>query len=140
MNGENKVARWLVGLGCLILLASVILHCIAYLKVSSPAVAASNLPAPFKSVFGVAFLSMAWIWVVVLIVACLAVFQETRSSRPILLICGFAVLLQAIFTVPFVGLFIGNEMLGAASILIIAGGFTFAPARSRVEELSNKMA
>lgn len=133
MNDRNKITRWLVGLGCFVLLASVILHCVAYLKVSSPALDASNLPGPFKSAFGVAFLSMAWTWAVVLIIASLAAFQETKSSRPILLICGFAVLLEAIFTVPFVGLFIGNEMIGAGSLLIIAGGFTFEPSGSRVE-------
>ncbi|MGH9734685.1 MAG: hypothetical protein ACRD8A_08865 [Candidatus Acidiferrales bacterium] len=133
MNGRNKVARWFVGLGCFVLMASVILHCLAYLKVSSPAVAASNLPAPLQSVFSVAFLSMAWTWLVLAIIAWLAVFQETKSSKPILLICGFAVLLQAIFTLPFVGLFIGNELIGAASLLIIAGGFTFVPAGSPVE-------
>jgi hypothetical protein len=40
-------------------------------------------------------------------------------------ICGFAVLIQAVFTVPMVGFFIGNEMIGAASLLIIIGGFSF---------------
>ncbi|HEX5422620.1 MAG TPA: hypothetical protein VFW94_03665 [Candidatus Acidoferrales bacterium] len=133
MNSRDKVARWLVGLGCFVLLASAVLHCLAYVKISSPAVAASNLPAAMQSVFTVAFLSMAWTWIVMAIIAWLAAFQETRLRKAVVLICGFAVLLQAIFTLPFVGLFIGNEMIGAASILMIAGGFTFASARSRVE-------
>lgn len=126
MDGRNKVARWLAGLGCVVLLASAGLHCVAYVKFSSPAVAASNLPAALKSVFTVAFLSMAWAWLVVAIIVWMAAFWETASRKPLILVCGFAVLLQAIFTLPFVGLFIGNEMIGAASILIIAAGFTFA--------------
>ncbi|HTU35603.1 MAG TPA: hypothetical protein VMF66_17495 [Candidatus Acidoferrum sp.] len=133
MNGKNKVARWLVGLGCLVLLASSILHCLAYVKFSRPAVAASNLPATLQSVFSVAFLSMAWSWLVLAIIVWLAAFHETQLRRPFVLICGFAVLLQAIFTLPFVGLFIGNELIGAASLLIIAGGFAFEPVRPRVE-------
>jgi hypothetical protein len=56
-------------------------------------------------------------------------FGQTRLGKPITLICGFAVLLQAVFTVPIVGFFIGNEMIGAASLLIIIGGFLFQGSR-----------
>jgi len=50
-------------------------------------------------------------------------------GKPIALICGFAVLIQAVFTVAMVGFFIGNEMIGAASLLIIIGGFSFQGSR-----------
>lgn len=136
---RNKVAIWLVRIGCLVLLISGIMHCLAYVK-TAPAVTASNLPATLQSVYTIAFLSMAWSWFVLAIVASLAASGETRLRKPLTLICGFAILLQAIFTLPFVGLFIGNEMIGAGSLLIIGGGFAFAPARSRVEELSSKTA
>ena len=129
---RNKVALWLVRIGCLVLVVSGIMHCIAYVK-TAPAVTASNLPATLQSVYTIAFLSMAWSWFVLAVIASLAGVQETKLRKPILLICGIAVLIQAIFTLPFVGFFIGNEMIGAASILIIAGGFAFAPVRSRVE-------
>lgn len=132
MGDRNKAARFLTGLGCVVLVASAILHCLAYVK-TSPQISASNLPPVLQSVFTVAFLSMAWNWLVLAIIACLAAFRETRLRKPLILICGFAVLIQAIFTLPFVGLFIGNEMIGAASILILCGGFAFAPARTMVE-------
>lgn len=132
MADRNKAARFLTGLGCVVLVASAILHCLAYVK-TSPQISASNLPPVLQSVFTVAFLSMAWSWLVLAIIACLAAFRETKLRRPLILICGFAVLIQAIFTLPFVGLFIGNEMIGAASILILCGGFAFAPARTMVE-------
>lgn len=137
MNGRTKTARWLTGLGCLVLLASAVLHCVAYVKTASPAVAASNLSVPFQSVFTIAFLSMAWSWLVLAIIACLAGFWKTKLRKPIVLVCGFAVLLQAVFTVPFAGLFIGNEMIGAASLLLIAGGLAFAQTRSRVEAVAD---
>jgi hypothetical protein len=133
MNSRTNAARWLTGLGCLVLLASAILHCLAYVKIASPGVAASNLPAPLKSVFTVAFLSMAWSWLVLAIIAWLAAFRESTLRKPVVLLCGFAVLLQTIYTLLLVGFFIGNEMIGAASLLLIAGGFAFAPAPSRVE-------
>ena len=73
---------------------------------------------------------MAWSWIVLAVVLLVVAFGEARLGRPIALVCGFAVLIQAVFTVPMVGLFIGNEMIGAASLLIIIGGFLFQ--RSRV--------
>jgi hypothetical protein len=135
MSDRSKVARFLTGLGCLLLVASAIIHSLVYMK-TSRAVGASNLPAVLQSVFGVAFLSMAWNWVVLAIIAWLAVLRETALRRPLVLICGLAVLIQAIFTVPFVGFFIGNEMIGAASVLILCGGFASEPARRTVEAIA----
>jgi hypothetical protein len=52
-----------------------------------------------------------------------------RSTWPVALICGFTALIQTVFTVPMVGFFIGNEMIGAASLLIIIGCFLFRGSR-----------
>jgi hypothetical protein len=125
VGARLKVARIFTVSGSVVLLASVVLHCLAYLKVSSPAVAASNLAPVLKAVFTVAFLSMAWNWLVLAAFVLVVTFGDTRFRRTVVLICGFAVLLQAAFTVPLVGFFIGNEMIGAASTLIIVGGFLF---------------
>ena len=115
----------LVTLGCVLLFVSAAMHCLAYLTFSGPAVHASNLPIALKSVFEIAFLSMAWSWIVLALIVLVVTFKEARLGKPVALICGFAVLIQAVFTVPMVGLFIGNEMIGAASLLIIIGGFLF---------------
>lgn len=122
---RRTVSRTLSALGGIVLFASAALHCVAYTKIAAPAVHASNLPAAMQSVFEVAFLSMAWSWLVLGIIVLVVTFGETRLRKAIALICGFAVLIQAIFTLPFLGFFIGNEMIGAASILIIIGGFLF---------------
>jgi len=119
------MSRALVTLGCIVLFVAAAIHCVAYLKFSAPAVHASNLPIAMQSVFEIAFLSMAWSWIVLALIVLVVTFKETRSGKPIALICGFAVLIQAAFTVPMVGLFIGNEMIGAASLLILIGGFLF---------------
>jgi hypothetical protein len=84
---------------------------------------ASNLPITLQSVFEVAFLSMAWSWIVLAVIVLVVTFGDARLGKPIALICGFAVLTQAVFTVPMLGLFIGNEMIGAASLLVIVGAF-----------------
>lgn len=111
------------------LFASAVMHCLAYQKFSAPAVHASNLPVELQSVFELAFLSMAWSWIVLALIVLVVTFREARLGKDIVLICGFAVLIQAAVTVPMVGLFIGNEMIGVASLLIIVGGFLFQSSR-----------
>ena len=123
MITRRTLSRTLVTLGCIVLFAAAALHCVAYVKFSAPAVHASNLQVPMQSVFEIAFLSMAWSWFVLALIALVVTFWEARLSKPVVLICGFAVLIQAIFTVPMVGFFIGNEMIGAASLLMIIGAF-----------------
>jgi hypothetical protein len=125
MITRRSASRALVTLGCIVLLVSAAIHCVAYLKFSGPAVHASNLPIGLQSVFEIAFLSMAWSWIVLAVIVLVVTFKEARLGKPIALICGFAVLIQAVFTVPMVGLFLGNELLGAASLLILIGGFLF---------------
>jgi len=119
------MSRTLVTVGCIVLLVSAAMHCLAYLTFSGPAVHASNLPIELQSIFEIAFLSMAWSWIVLALIVLVVTFKEARMGKPIALICGFAVLIQTVFTVPMVGFFIGNEMIGAASLLIIIGGFLF---------------
>ncbi len=125
MITRPALSRTLLTLGCIVLLVAAAMHCLAYQRFSAPAVHASNLPIALQSVFEVAFLSMAWSWIVLALIVLVVTFREARLAKPIALICGFAVLIQAVFTVPMLGVFIGNEMIGAASLLIIIGGFLF---------------
>jgi hypothetical protein len=130
MIARRTASRTLVMLGCIVLLAAAVMHCFAYLKFAAPAVHGSNLPIALQSVFEVAFLSMAWSWTVLALIVLVVTLREARLGKAIALICGFAVLVQAVFTVPIVGFFIGNEMIGAASLLIIIGSFLFQGSRA----------
>ncbi len=105
------MSRTLVTLGCIVLLVAAAMHCLAYQKISAPAVHASNLPIALQFVFEVAFLSMAWSWIVLALIVLVATCGEARLGKPIALICGFAVLIQAVFTVAKVGFFIKGGVL-----------------------------
>jgi len=129
MITRRTLSRTLVTLGCIVLLVAAAMHFLAYQKIAAPAVHASNLPIAQQSVFEIAFLSMAWSWIVLALIVLVVMRGEARLGKPIALICGFAVLIQAVFTVPMVGFFIGNEMIGAASLLILIGGFSFQGSR-----------
>jgi hypothetical protein len=122
MRARNKVARILAILGSIVLLASAGLHFIAAHAIAFPAVSASNLAPPVQSALKIAFLDMAWHWIVIAVVVLVAVFGAASTRKVFVLICGFAMLAETGLTLVFVGLFIGNEMIGSAAILLICGG------------------
>jgi hypothetical protein len=125
VNGRNKAARVLVVLGAIVLFVSAAAHSVAYLKVFSPAIWASNLQATFQSAGRVAFLLMACDWIVIAVVALVAAFSDARLRKALVVICGLAILAEAGLTVAFIGLFIGNELIGSAGLFLLVGGLLF---------------
>lgn len=119
MNGHDKVARILITLGSIVLFASAALHSFAYAKVASPAIAASNLNPGMRAAFRVIFLAAGWHWLVIGIIVLIGIARQIKS---LVLVCGLAVLIEAIAGAAIMGLFIGNEMIGTAAILITCGG------------------
>lgn len=125
MTGRNKTARIVAILGSIILFASAALHFVAASKLAFPALAASNLNLGLQKAFQVVFLSVGWHWTVIAVIVLIAVFAETQLRKPLVLFCGLAVLFEAVTGGMMMGLFIGNEMIGSAAILIAIGGFLF---------------
>lgn len=139
MTTHNRAARALTIAGCAVLVISAILHVFGGVKAGFPALAASNLNPAMKSAFQVVFLSLGWHWIVTAVVAACAIAAETRLRNAIILFCGAAVLLEALAGAWAMGWFIGNEMIGAAAILLLCGGLLFQPAAgvdSRIPEVS----
>lgn len=125
MSGRNKAARAFVILGSVILFASAALHSAAGYKVGFPPLKASNLDPHLQTAFQVVFLSLAWHWVVLAVIALLAGITQTELRKILVLFCGLALLLEALAGAGVMGLFIGNEMIGAAALLLICGGLLF---------------
>ena len=125
MNGRNKAGRILVVLGGIVLFASAAVHSVAYYKTLSPTLSASNLSAPMDAALRAVFVMVGWDWIVIAAVALLAAFTETKLRKILVLFCGVAVLVQTGLTLAFIGVFLGNEMIGSAALLIICGGLLF---------------
>jgi hypothetical protein len=125
MNGRNKAARILVALGGIVLFASAAIHSVAYGKILSPALSASNLAAPMQAALRAVFLLVGWDWVVIGVIALLTAFTETTLRKILVLLCGVAVLVQTGLTLALIGVFPGNEMTGLAALLILCGGLLF---------------
>lgn len=124
MNARNNAARVLVILGAFVLFAAAALHFVAFSRVS-PVLNASNLSPALKPAFRVIFLSIAWHWIVIAIVALIAGLSQTRLRRVLVLFCGLALLFEAAAGASMMGFFIGNEMIGAAALLLVCGGLLF---------------
>jgi hypothetical protein len=45
--------------------------------------------------------------------------------KTLVLLCGLAVLLEAGVGASMMGFFVGNEMIGAAALLLVCGGLLF---------------
>lgn len=125
MNGRNKTARVLTATGCIVLFASAVLHFFAGYSTGFPALAASNLKVELQTAFRVVFLSVGWDWILLGIIALVAAFKAKEVRRALVLVCGFGVLFEAIAGAAIMGIFFGNEIIGAAAILIIIGGLLF---------------
>jgi hypothetical protein len=125
MNGRNKAARIFVTIGSVVLFASAALHSIgAYPKLSA-ALSASTLDVHLQAALRAIFLSVGWDWIVIAIIALIAAFTATKLRKMLVLICGFAVLVETGLTLAFIGPFIGNELIGSAAVLLIVGGLLF---------------
>ncbi len=131
MSGRNEAARVFVILGSVVLFASAALHCFAGFSKVFQALTTSNLNPGLQAAFRVVFLSLGWHWLLTAIVALLAGVTETRLRKMLVLLCGLAVLLEAGVGASMMGFFIGNEMIGAAALLLVCGGLLFDQSGAR---------
>ena len=124
MGMSNRRAKILVLLGCVDLLVAAAVHVLGAYPGFSAALAASNLIGPLQPAVRVVFLLVGWQWIVTAVVALLVAFAPTRLSKPIILICSIGLLVETALTLKFVGVFIGNEMIGSAALLLLLGGLS----------------
>jgi hypothetical protein len=129
MSVSNRSAKILVILGCIDLLVAAAVHFFGAYPGLSAALAVSNLIGPLKPAVRVVFLLVGWQWIVTAVIALLVVFTSTRLSKPIILICSIGLLVETALTWKFVGVFIGNEMIGSAALLLLFGGLSVGTRR-----------
>lgn len=78
-----------------------------------------------QTAFRVEFLSVGWDWILLGTIALVAAFKATAARKALVLVCGLGVLIEAVIGAAIMGIFLGNEMIGAAAVLIIIGGLFF---------------
>jgi len=125
MNARNRAGRILVAIGSIVLFISAALHFVGGYSSGFPALAASNLKLGLQAAFRAVFLSLGWDWILLGIIALAATFKASAARKALVLVCGFGVLIEAVVGAAIMGVFLGNEMIGTAAVLIIVGGLLF---------------
>ena len=118
-GGRMKLARWLVILGTLFLLATALLHLYGY-KFVMPVLAATNIPPELLRAVKALWLAMS----AQLILLCLVIIQASRlpNGRRLVLLCTLIPAAVTILLYGCVGVFIGSIGLTIATALLAAGG------------------
>jgi hypothetical protein len=122
---RQVTAQVLIGLGCLVVLVGSALHLIAAYPRVSAALAASNLSEDLRNALRAVFVMIGLTWIVVAVVTLIAAFDRSQVNKPIILCCGFALLVQIPIWVGLMGWFVGNEMFLLGAGLIVCGGLSF---------------
>jgi len=130
MSNRQRIAQILVALGCVIVLVGSGLHLGGGYPIISAALAKSNLDDAIRNALRAVFLMIGMTWIVVALVTLIATFAITRTSKPVTLLCGFALLLQVPIWADLMGWFVGNEMFLLGAGLIVSGGLLFRSWRS----------
>jgi hypothetical protein len=125
MSKHQRTAQILVALGCLVVLVGSGLHLGGGYPIVSGALVKSNLDDGIKNALRAVFLMIGVTWIVVALVTLIATFATTRTSKPVTLLCGFALLIQVPIWVNLMGWFVGNEMFLLGAGLIVSGGLLF---------------
>jgi hypothetical protein len=127
MFKSNRTAQLLIALGCLVVFVGSALHLIAAYPRVSAALLTSNLDQGISNALRAVFMMIGLTWIVIAVVTLIATFARTGVSKPLILFCGFALLVQIPIWVGLMGWFVGNEMFLVAAGLIVVGGLFFRP-------------
>lgn len=82
------------------------------------------------------FLIVGWHWIAIAAVAAVAAFTRARVGKALVLICGFAILIDGAVMAAFLGWFVGTDMILVSALLILCGGFALVPAERPVETIA----
>ncbi|HVO47933.1 MAG TPA: hypothetical protein VMT29_16535 [Steroidobacteraceae bacterium] len=123
MSRKNNLARSLIILGAIVLFLSAAMHCFAGYPRVAAAVSESNLSPVLKVAVRTTFLLAGWNWLAVGVIALLAAVRVIPGGRLLILLLGASVAVETALSLSMMGPFIGDELLGAAAALLLAGGF-----------------
>ena len=122
MIRKNGLARFLIIAGAGVLFLSAALHTFAAYPRVTAAVSVSNLSPTLKGALRTVFLLVGWNWLAIGILALVAALRNGTSRKLLVLLLGASILVEAGLSLAMMGVFIGNELLAAAAVLLSAGG------------------
>jgi hypothetical protein len=89
---------------------------------AAKAISASNLGRGLQTGMRSSFLLLGCVWLMLAVIAMAGTLAGGRTGRAVVLFAGLGLLAQIPVWVGMMGWFVGNEMILAASVLMVAGG------------------
>jgi hypothetical protein len=120
---SNGVAKILILAGCAELVVAAGIHWFAAYPRLSSALATSNLSGYLQAALRAVFVLVAWQWIAMAVIALLATFGRTKAFRALIAFCSIALFVETAITLKFIGVFLGNELLGSAAALLLLGSW-----------------
>ena len=125
MKNRRRIAQAIVILGSVVVFVSAALHgTFGYQGVVGALVSAKVDPGVIGAEKAI-WLIVSWHWIVICVLALVASFGRAAPRKAILLLCGLAVIVDAIAAYAGVGLFIGDELLAIAGVAILTAAAIF---------------
>jgi hypothetical protein len=119
---KSRLARVVAGLGCVVLFVGAMLHLAVGYPLAAKAISASNLGRGLQTGMRSSFLLLGCVWLMLAVIAMAGTLAGGRTGRAVVLFAGLGLLAQIPVWVGMMGWFVGNEMILAASVLMVAGG------------------
>ncbi|MBV8831009.1 MAG: hypothetical protein JO108_17460 [Acidobacteriaceae bacterium] len=125
MSKRQRIAQTLATVGCLVVLVGSGLHLRGGYPIISAALTKSNLDESIRNALRAVFLMIGMTWIGLALVTLIATFAISRTSKPVIFLCGCVLVLQVPIWVELMGWFVGNEMFLLGAGLIVSGGLLF---------------
>lgn len=122
MSHKNGLARVLIIVGAAVLFLSAAVHTFAAYPKVAAAISASNLSPTLKSALRTVFILVGWNWLAIGLLALLTALRAGTSAKLLILFLGASVLVETGLSLAMMGVFLGNELLATAAVLLLAGG------------------
>lgn len=127
MNKRKRGAQSLAILGTVALLVSAAFHGTLGYQGVVAALAGKAIDPQIVSALKAIRQIVGWRWIATAILAFAASFGRTAPWRVILVVCGIAVIGDAVGAFAAIGLFAGDELLTTAGVAILAAAALFPP-------------
>jgi hypothetical protein len=129
MGWRNNAALILAAAAAILLIAVALMHLSDHSK-DLGAVGASNLRPSLKGAVRALYFLAGCNWIAIAIILLVSAFTRTNLRSEIVLFFGFALLVNMVLMLVFMGWFIGTGMVLASALMVLCAGVLFQNAGS----------
>jgi hypothetical protein len=127
MKNRKRSAQALAILGAVAMLVSAAFHGTLGYEGVVAALSQKGVDPTIVAALKAIWLIVSWHWLAIAILVLASSFGRTAPWRVVLLVCGIAVIGDALGAFAAIGIFVGDELLAVAGVSILAATALFQP-------------